>query len=586
MQRAALKRRRETADDGEGADEAASAPPAAADIAEPAAAAPPGSAAAAALPELLALPIRPFECPICFDRCVLPVVPLCGVHTFCMPCLVEHCRGKASPVCPCCRAPVQKDDHKFAVHAGIQDAIWQLADADKLALAMRAGFSPMAAASQGELAANAPNQAAWAKLFGLGVPYDLQGAASMLQAAADAGHVPSAAMLAYQLCYGVGIRQNVVAAKMLLRDSATAGDALSAAVIGSLKGSQHSIAALLKLADGGSAAAGSFYSSVARVVCDRDRVLQTAANQGDVYAMLALGKRFFVSSIAGSSDRSRAVELIKKAAAAGLAAAQYFLGRDLLDAKLPDAVGCLKKSAAQQDVEGMNLLGFCFLFGSGVEQDRLSAVKWLSAAADEGSADANFTLGEASEKGYAGCPVDLAEAFRRYGLASAARIPHSKALLHKGRFLEHGRGCPRDLPSALTAYQAASAAGIAEATIAVARVTALLAIRSLEAVYKEAATAGERRAAQHSLRVVHSASLRSAPFPVAVDEVEEEEGEGWEAAAEEGGGGGVGLEDAGEDEDGEASGSGYSFDDDSGEEGDSRDDDDEEDDDENDSDDA
>lgn len=566
MQRVAPKRRRESDDNGEGL--AAAAPAAAAttellavETAGPsgaganaqlsavaASAEPPagvvsaGPAAAAAVPELPAVPTRPFDCPICFERCVLPVVPLCGVHTFCQACIVAHCKDNASPLCPCCRAPIQK---KFVVHPGIQDAIWQLADSDKLALAMRAGFSPPSAtAAPGALAAKAPNQAAWAKLCGLGVSYDLPGAASLLRAAADAGHPPSAATLAYMLIFSIGVKRDVLAAKELLRAAAAAGDAFSAAALGGFERSQQSIDALQKLADDGSTAAGVMFSSAAPHSPHRSRVLQMAAILGDPFAMYFLGRRRFDDSSAGSSDRDRALDLISKAASAGLAAAQHFLGRHLLSSRSPDAVPWLKKSAAQQNAEGMNLLGYCFLFGAGVAQDRSLAVKWLSGAADEGSADANFTLGEMWERGFAGCPVNLGEAFRRYRLASSARVPLSKAQLRLGQLLESGKGCPKDLSSALSTYQAAASAGSAEAKVAVTRVKILLAIRSLEATFSGGATPEERGAALHSLRAINVASQQAGllPVPVVVDDEEEGDDE------EEDGGGGGSLEDTGEDD--------------------------------------
>lgn len=473
-------------------------------------------------------PAHPFDCPICFEPCVLPVTALCGVHTFCRACLVRHVSDKAFPLCPCCRKPVQRrGSDKFDVHTGIQEAIRQRADADKYALAVRCGFSPSAAATLDRLPTKSPYHAAWAKLSGLGVPYDLPGAVSLLRTATATGHKPSIALLAYLYYVGIGVKVDTEESTTLWRDAAVnrgrvAGDAFAIAVLAEPNKAKQP---LLALAEEGHAAAAVVFSAWFRDDPNRDRLLRMAAAQGDVCAMYESGLMRFMESSDTSSERDRAVALVEAAASAGFANAQDWFGRHLFHKKHPDAVAWLKKSATQGCTAGIIQLGYCYLYGQGVAQDRELAIHWLESAVRDGCGSAHELLGLMWEKGLAGSPVDYAEAMRRYKLASD--FGTAGARVGVGRLLEKGLGVPVDTPAALRAYRSAEAAGDSEGRIQAARLSAVLAIRRLGAAFKVPRNeeGHEGAVTLQAVRKELAAELVAAGFEEPHVAVDEEEGD-------------------------------------------------------------
>lgn len=424
----------------------------------------------------------PFDCPICLELCVHPVIALCGVHTFCRACLKAHVSRSAH--CPCCRKRIQHPGSSFEVHAGIQEAIRQRADADKFALAAHAGYTPFA---DSELTPESPHHAAWAKLCGLGTAYDLAGGAFLLRTAADGCHKPSAAMLAYLLYIGIGVKKNRAKAMTLLRvaaagSAAAAGDSFAIAALETF-GLHNNKNALAELAEGGFVPAAVMFYVANPKHASSDRLIRAAAAQGDVFAMYESGKQRFSCARAASSECDRAVLLVTGAAAAGLAVAQDWLGRHLLLMDHPDAVGWLKKSAGQGCLSGILQLGFCYVHGGvGVAPDRSLALKWLESAArrQKGACYAHELIGLMWEKGLAEGPTDYAEAMRQYKLAIGADSRAcGDALSGIGRLLEKGLGVPVDTTAAMSFYTSAGAAGCGTGPIDAARLSAVLAIRTL-----------------------------------------------------------------------------------------------------------
>ena len=65
------------------------------------------------------------------------------------------------------------------------------------------------------------------------------------------------------------------------------------------------------------------------------------------------------------------------------------------------------------------MVGVCFLYGQGVEQNLAKAVEWFTKAAEKGDSDAMFNLGYCFEKGR-GVEQNLAKALEWYTKAQDA----------------------------------------------------------------------------------------------------------------------------------------------------------------------
>ena len=88
------------------------------------------------------------------------------------------------------------------------------------------------------------------------------------------------------------------------------------------------------------------------------------------------------------------------------------------------AFACFKRAAALNDLSGNFLVGQCYYFGTGVEQNADLAIPFLRRAAEGGNASAMNLYGTCFVKGK-GVPADLAEAEKWFRLAIAEGNVHA-----------------------------------------------------------------------------------------------------------------------------------------------------------------
>ena len=101
-----------------------------------------------------------------------------------------------------------------------------------------------------------------------------------------------------------------------------------------------------------------------------------------------------------------------------------------------------------------------YYYGRGVEQDYGKALKWYRRAAEQGHADAQFSLGVMYRNGQ-GIAQDDSEAVKWYRLA--AEQGHAKAQNNLGLMYDNGQGVPQDYGEAVKWYRRAAEQGHANA---------------------------------------------------------------------------------------------------------------------------
>jgi TPR repeat protein len=130
----------------------------------------------------------------------------------------------------------------------------------------------------------------------------------------------------------------------------------------------------------------------------------------------------------------------------------------------PDSLQILRDTAIIGNVEAMLNLGTLYSgSGRGVPQDYPQAVTWFRAAADQGNAEAQDTLGALYEEGAVGTgvpkdPVQAASWWRK-----AADQGYARAQTHLGYLYQTGQGVPLDLVQAAALLRSAAEAGNANA---------------------------------------------------------------------------------------------------------------------------
>ena len=110
-------------------------------------------------------------------------------------------------------------------------------------------------------------------------------------------------------------------------------------------------------------------------------------------------------------DYDEAAKWYAKAAAQGLAAAQFDLGAMYEDGTgvpqdYKEALKWYSKAADQGNTGALFNLGLIYYLGEGVPQDYTEAAKWYTKAAEQGDTDAQYNLGLMYEKGR-GCAPRL-----------------------------------------------------------------------------------------------------------------------------------------------------------------------------------
>ena len=137
---------------------------------------------------------------------------------------------------------------------------------------------------------------------------------------------------------------------------------------------------------------------------------------------------------------------------------------------LPKDIPALQKLAQQGDARAQNELGVRFYFGTGVDKNPVTAVKWFTAAAKGGVAKAQYNLGILCEKGE-GVLEDDAEAVKWFTKAAVQGFPLAQADL--GAMYLIGKGVKQDFLRAYAWMNLAEFNGNAKAK----RAKALLARR-------------------------------------------------------------------------------------------------------------
>jgi TPR repeat protein len=110
------------------------------------------------------------------------------------------------------------------------------------------------------------------------------------------------------------------------------------------------------------------------------------------------------------------------------------------------ALQLLKPLAEQGDTRAERMLGFMYLNGFGVAQDKAMALNWVLRAAVNGNASAQTTAGHAYFEGWGRAP-DLGQSVKWYRRAADQGDPEGQAQL--GAMLENGFGAPQDYVEAM-----------------------------------------------------------------------------------------------------------------------------------------
>ena len=150
------------------------------------------------------------------------------------------------------------------------------------------------------------------------------------------------------------------------------------------------------------------------------------AEQGDAEAQAALG-RLYGTGTGAEQDYVEALRWFRRAAAQGVADAEYALGVWYVDGRgglEPDDMEALRwfrRAAAQRVADAQNVLGYWYLNGrGGLEQSDEDAVRWFREAADQDLPGAQVQLGLAYEMGRGVEPDDV-EALRWFRRAATQR---------------------------------------------------------------------------------------------------------------------------------------------------------------------
>jgi localization factor PodJL len=199
-----------------------------------------------------------------------------------------------------------------------------------------------------------------------------------------------------------------------------------------------------------------------------------------------------VSDAAPQSGHGPAsMERVTQLANANNAIAQTILGLRALDGTggapvfLPDAVKWLTAAAGQGQAVAQYRLGTLYERGQGVTADPAKAAHWYEAAANQGNRKAMHNLAVAYAGGSLG-KKNMAEAARWF--AKAAALGLSDSQFNLAVLYERGDGVPQSLLDAFKWYSIAAAAGDSESKARIAVLQTQLGDADKAAANKSAAT--------------------------------------------------------------------------------------------------
>lgn len=186
-----------------------------------------------------------------------------------------------------------------------------------------------------------------------------------------------------------------------------------------------------------------------------------AAKSGNAAAQNSLGLLYYQGRGA-PQDYVEAAGWFRKAAELGNPLAQYNLASMYRDAfgvarDMPEAMRWFRKSAEQGDADAQESLGRIYFDGLGAAQDYAEAMRWFRKAAEQGNAQAQFALGWAYDFGN-GVKPDVAEATKWY--LAAARQGHAAGETKMGHIYYSGTPwTKKDHSEALRWYRSAAEHG-------------------------------------------------------------------------------------------------------------------------------
>ena len=120
------------------------------------------------------------------------------------------------------------------------------------------------------------------------------------------------------------------------------------------------------------------------------------------------------------------------------------------------AVKCFLRAAELGEPEAQCYLGFCFMYGQGVDKDEARSVEWFSQAAAQGNVGAEYCLGAAFYLGR-GVPKDFATAVKWW--RKAGEHGSADAQFNLAGCFEKGEGVMRNFVEAYKWAQRAAAQG-------------------------------------------------------------------------------------------------------------------------------
>ena len=169
-------------------------------------------------------------------------------------------------------------------------------------------------------------------------------------------------------------------------------------------------------------------------------------------------------SVAINPDQAT-VDMIRAAAEAGNAQAQYELGTILLsgtgaEKKAEEALKWYRLAAKQNNAAAQYALGKMYAAGDGVKKSRDRAFEYFNMAAEQKHPEAAFEVAKATD--------NESRAFELYTAAAAAGVPGAQYAL--GKMFATGKSVPVDFEKSSKYYQAAAEQGDLKSQIALLKI--------------------------------------------------------------------------------------------------------------------
>ena len=203
--------------------------------------------------------------------------------------------------------------------------------------------------------------------------------------------------------------------------------------------------------------------------CKAAEQFRKAAEQGDTVAQYSLGICYF-TGYGVEEDQAKAVQWygkgkqfhMTKEGTPGMLGGRYNIG--LHGFPIDDAIEWYFKAAEQGDANAQYSLGIFYEYGGyGVEMDEVEAIKWFRKSAKQNNAQAQFELGWCYATG-SGVAKDEAEAIK--WLRKSAKQNNVDAQFELGRCFATGYGVAKDNVEAKKWYRKAAEQGLPAAKAA------------------------------------------------------------------------------------------------------------------------